>query len=574
MLAAVAALMLVATRPAVYAQQDSSVEQSSPEAGGELKNVAVIAAAKWEKLIGDVGFLGSLAGKPEMGQMTEGMFSFFTQGKGPNAVDKTKSFGVIVQTDGANFFPVGVLPVKKPKDLIDVAKGYGAEVKDAGDGVQELALPNQRSLFVKQNGDTAFVSSSAAALAKTPANAQEILSKLVGDYDLAGHVAVRNVPEMYRQFALQAMQAGAQQGLKKKENESDEEYAKRQKTTEAQMEQMSRMINEIDSLKFGWAVNSKEQRTFGDMSYTFLPDSKTAKQISSYKPAQTKFAGFYQPDAAVTMTMATQVDPKLMADDMAQMDVTINSTKDQLFTELDKKVDDEEVRDALKSAISDWFDAIGETLKSGSIDGGAALNASADSLTLVAGVHVKDTAKVESGLKKFEAGAKKRPDFPGIKWNAANHAGVSFHTMSIPVPADKEGPRKMLGENLDIAVGIGQDAVYLAAGKQNMDAVSKAIDASASATGKTVPPFEMTISLLPIMEVAAAQADSDQAKEVSEKVAEYLRTEAQGRDHIRVVEQIVPNGVKVHFEAEEGVLKGIGKASEAVQKQRMQRAGQ
>ena len=85
---------------------------------------------------------------------------------------------------------------------------------------------------------------------------------MVGEYDITAHIAVKNVPEMYRQFALQAMQAGVQQGMKKKEDESDEQYAERQKMTEAQMEQMAQMINEIDSLTFGWAVDSQQQRTY------------------------------------------------------------------------------------------------------------------------------------------------------------------------------------------------------------------------------------------------------------------------------------------------------------------------
>ena len=130
-------------------------------------------------------------------------------------------------------------------------------------------------------------------------------------------------------------------------------------------------------------------------------------------------------------------------------------------------------REALKAAANDVFDAIEATIKEGQIDGGASLNASPDSLTFVAGVHVKEPAKIEDALKKLEAVAKKQPDFPGIKWNAANHAGVNFHTLSAPVPEDKKGPRKMFGETLDVAIGIGPDAVYVAVGKDNIAAVEQ-----------------------------------------------------------------------------------------------------
>lgn len=559
---------IVAACAALVASLAPSLRAQSSEAG-ELKNVAVVGVAKYEKLIGDIGFLGTIAGKPESGQMLEGAFSFFTQGKGPNAIDKTKPWGVIVQTDGAQFLPVGCLPVLKPNDLLEVSKAFGAEVKPEADGVTEIVMPNKKSIYVKQDGGMAFISVAPGSLAKLPTNPQEILSKLVGDYVVAGHIAVKNVPEMYRQFALQAMQAGAQQGMKQNPGESDEAYAARQKMTEAQMKQMSQMLNEIDSIKFGWAVDAEQQKTYADFSYTALPGTKLAKQ-SAYGDPKTNFAGFYQPDAAATITLAAQTDPKNMTeDDLAQFDTALKQMTDQVNAELDKKVDDAETRDAIKAAFADWIAAAVETIKTGQVDGGGALMLSADSLTAIAGIHLKDPAKVTSGFKKLEAAAKKQPDFPGVKWDAAEHAGVKFHTMTIPVPATEEKPRKLLGDEVNVAIGIGKDAAYFAVGKDNLETVNKAIDASAAEKGKSVPPFELAISLGPIMEAASAQADEGPQKEVTQRVADFLKSEAQGRDHIRAVGQIIPNGLKYHFEAEEGVLKAIGKAAAITTEMRM-----
>jgi hypothetical protein len=49
-----------------------------------------------------------------------------------------------------------------------------------------------------------------------------------------------------------------------------------------------------------------------------------------------------------------------------------------------------------------------------------------------------------------------------------------------------------------------------------------------------------------------------------------LKNEAQGRDHIRMVGHVVPNGLRYRMEAEEGVLRGIGKASAEAQRQMME----
>jgi hypothetical protein len=190
------AALLVGAAPALRAEQDSD---NAPSANGELKTVAVIAGAKWDKLISDITFLGSLGGKPEAGQMIEGGFSFFTQGKGLKAIDKSQPWGVIVQTDGAQFLAVGCLPLLKPNDLLDIAKGYGAEMKEADNGATELVLPNKRSVFFKHANNMGYIGATAASLARLPENPQDVLAKLVSEYDLAGDIAVRNVPDMYRQ---------------------------------------------------------------------------------------------------------------------------------------------------------------------------------------------------------------------------------------------------------------------------------------------------------------------------------------------------------------------------------------
>ncbi len=544
--------------PAQTAPGEAPAATSAP--AGELTTLAVVAGARYEKLIGDIGFLGTLVGRPEAAQMAEGGIAFVTQGKGANLLDKSKPWGLIVQTDGLAFYYVGCLPIAKLDDVLEVAKGYGAEITDRGNGTKELVLPNKKSFFVKPQNDVVFISVTEASLSHLPANPQEILARRVADYDLSVEIAVKNVPEGIRQFALQAMQAGMQQGMRKLPDETDEQFAGRQKLAQDQMAQMSRMINEIDTVKIGWAVDAQQQRTYLDFTYQFVAGSKMAQKMAMYTDPRTNFAGFYQPDAAATLTFTTKADPSLIAEDLAQFETMIQNLRQQSDKQIDKKVSDPEAREALKAARNDLLDAVEGTIKEGQIDGAAFLRVSPESLTLIAGMHVKEPAKVESALKNLESTAKKSPDFPGIKWNAANHAGVNFHTLTVPVPETEEAPRRMLGKELNVAVGIGSDTVYIAVGHDNIEAVNKAIDASAAEKGKKVPPFEFALSLGPIMEVAADAAKGPE-KQKFQAVADLLKSQAQGRDHIRAVGQIVPNGLRYRIEAEEGVLRAIGAAA-------------
>lgn len=563
-----AAALSVAVPRTLNAQSTPGAEAESAPAG-QVKTVAVVAGANYDKLIADISFLGSMAGRPEAGQMAEGGLAFVTQGKGAKLLDKSKPWGLIVQTDGAGFPFVLCVPITKVDDVLEIAKGYGAEVKDDQNGIKQLALPTGKSYYLKPQKDVVYLSTAAASLNKLPADPQAILTKRVGEYDLSAVIALRNVPEVYRNYAVQAMQAGMQQNMKQLPNESDDQFAGRQKLAEGQMAQFTQMINEVDTFTLGWAVDKDKKRTYLDFSYQLVAGSKMAARAAAFKN-ETNFAGFYDPDAAATSIMALKADPKLVAEDIAQYEAAMQNAREQINREIDKneKLGDE--REAVKAAVGDILDAIVGTLQEAHLDGGSMLQLSPTSATIVAGMHVKDPTKIESALKKLEPVAKKSPDFTGIKWNAAEHAGVKFHTLSLPIPEKEKQPRELFGENLEVAIGIGSDAVYVAVGRDNLNAINKAIDASAAGKGKAVPPFELSISLKPIVDMAVTHADKSPNPEAIKALAEMLKNQAQGQDHLRLQVQTIANGQKYHLEAEEGILRAIGTAAAEAQKKRLQ----
>jgi hypothetical protein len=359
--------------------------------------------------------------------------------------------------------------------------------------------------------------------------------------------------------------------MQQKPDESDAQYQVRQQVAEAQMAQAKRAIEELDTLTIGWSIDANQQSTHLDVTVQAVPGSDMAKEIAASGQAKTNFAGFFQPDAAATLMFASQSDPQTAAQNAAQLEATMATAREQFAKQIEENEDiPDELRGDLKAVANDWFDAFGATVKSGQMDGGAALQLSANSATLVAGILVKDPAKFESGLKKLEASATKTQEFGGIQWNADKHAGVTFHTLNVPVPADQEAPRQLLGDTANFAVGIGPEAVYFAVGRDNLAAVKKAIDASAAASGKSVQPFELAVSLAPVAETMAAQAEDGAHKTAAQAVAQMLRAEAAGRDHLRVTGRVVPNGLRYRVEAEQGVLKALGKVAAERQRQAQQ----
>ena len=543
---------------------------------GEIKTVAVVGLSSYNNLVSDVNFVGSLADRPELGQMLQGTIALFTQGKGLDGVDQSKPWGVIVQTDGQQFYPVGCIAVTNLDNVLGIARNFGAQVQDGDEGAKQIVLPNGKTIHVKESSGWAYIAQMEAALSNLPADPLAELAKIVTEYDLGARISVQNVPEMYRKMAVQAMKAGMQDGLKQKEGEDDKDYEMRRQMAEAQIEQVERMVNEIDEVVAGWAVDASQQKTYLDFTYRFLPDSKMARQIAGYGQPKTNFAGFFQPDAAATLTFASQADPALIKEDLDKMRTMMQTMRKQAENAIDEEEDipDDATREAVKAALGDFMDAFQATMESGQMDGGAALQLGADKLTLVAGALVKEPGKFEEGLKKLATLAEKEPNFNGVQWNAANHQGVSFHTLSLPIPEDQDEVRQIFGDKADVAIGIGSDAVYVAVGRDSLEAVKKAIDASAAEPNKEVPPFELSMSLGQILEMAAATHADEDERPMIQAIADMLKNDAQGRDHVRTSGTFIDNGLQYRLEAEEGVLRAIGKATMVAQQKAQQEAMQ
>jgi hypothetical protein len=550
---------LTAVVPSAFAQQTSAA----------AKPLATVVFSSYDELMKDADFVGNLGGMPNASQMLNNMVMSFTQQKGLAGLDKSKPIGVIVQSSGDMPGGAVCLPVTDLNALLDVVKGFGITAKDAGNGLQQVSTPQGQSVFLKNTSGWALLSLSPDMINAVPADPGSVLAPLAKDYDLAVQLHVQNVPETYRQQAVEAMSQGAQQGMNKKDGESDEDYAQRQKMVQMQLDELKRFVNELDQFTVGLSIDGKGQRAYLDIAYTGVPGSKLAKDLAVSNDAKTNFAGFVQPNSAMTFSSASKVTDS----NAAQLDQMMDSVTSQMKTSLgDKDELNDEQKDKVKSAVDDFMSAAKATLKSGTIDAAGSLTLTAESLTFVAGGHVAEPKKIESGFKKIFDVAKEKhgEEAPKATWDAEKYGDVTFHKLAKDVPADKEDARKLLGDTVEMYVGIGKDAVYFSAGRDALDAVKKAIDASKASANKATTPGEVTFALGQIMTAAQTMAQDDQKPQI-QMISDMLANQAKDRDHVRMVAQPIENGVRMRIEAEEGVLRAIGMAAMQAQ---MRGAGQ
>jgi hypothetical protein len=533
----------------------------SPAAYAESKPVVTVSFAGYDALIGDLNFLGELSGTPQLAQSLEGILALVTRAQGLAGLDKKKPIGgaVSISEDG---LPAAVVfvPVSDGEKLLDALQGLIPEVEDLGDGLTRLKPINSPSVFMKEAEGWAYVSNSQDNLDDVPADPGKVIGDLAKKYDLAVEVNVGNVPPQFIEMAVGQMRQGAQGGLRQLPDEDDETYRVRKEFVEKYLDQFSQIIEEMDRITIGFAIDSKSRNAYLDVAMTVEPGGTMARQLNaaakSGKP--TKFAGLADKDAVANVHFTTPVmeeDKEVLLEMLA-----VGRKEAAKKIDEDASIDDASAKQAVQEMADDLFDVIEATINGGTLNGGAVMLGDGP-FEFVLGGLVVDARKLEKAVKRAVDMFGQAPEFPPVKLNAAEHDGVTFHTLTITSPDDEA--RKVFGEEITVAFGFGDDRVLIAAGDDPVEAASEVLDKSKGNAGAKLPAGQLQLKLAPLVKLGAESDDDNRA--LAELMVRLL--EESDKDHINVTSEIVPNGSKMRIEIEEGVLEAFGKAA----KQGMQR---
>ncbi len=530
----------------------------------ESKPVMVVSFSGYDALMADLGMVGALGGAPDTPKMLEGMMALATGGKGLAGVDKSKPMGAVVFADGEEFPVIAFVPVTDFKELLSVLEGPLGQAGDVGDGVYELSA-GEESVFITEKGGWAFVSNSAANLAKAPAAPVELLGGLEAKYDLAAKIMMKNVPESIRTMVTGFLQMGAQAAMERQPGETDEQYALRTRLAQQSVEQTVRAINDLDTILVGFAIDGTAKTAYLDFTVTAVEGSQTAQEMDELGDAKTDFAGMVLPGAAITL----RTTGKLSDSDATQMKSTITSVRASAMKELADQGLPEEQEQKAAQLLEDMLSVVESTIDSRRMDSGASLILKPDAATLVVGAYLADGAKLEKILKDIvEIAKQEQPQVAQlITLDAETHEGVNLHVAKVPLPADSgdEEAEKMIGlvgNPLEVVVGTAAQSAYVAIGRGALQTLKDAVAKSKAEAGKDVIPMEMKVSAGAIAQFVAEVADDEpQAKQMAGMIAGKL-AQSGGKDHLVITSQAVPNGATVRIELQEGILAVLGGAGQ------------
>lgn len=538
-LAVVAAVLLPAAAPLA--------------ARAETKPVAVLSLAGYDALMSDLNFLGELSGTPQLAQSVEGILALVTRAQGLVGLDKTKPIGAAVSlNEGGGPTPLVFVPVTDADKLLDALQGLVPTVEDLGDGYSRLKPANGPAIVMKEADGWAFLSTTQENLEDLPSDPAKLLGDLAEKYDVALRLNVQNVPEPFVQMAVQQMQAGAQAGLRRLPDEDDDTYRLRKEFAETYLNQMTQVVEEVDQITFGFAIDSQSRSSYLDVSLTVKEDGKLAEQIAAAaKGGQgTKFAGFADESAVANLHFAAPI----MKEDEAVLLDAVEAARKEATKKIDDSddLDDAAVKQAVQEMVGQVFDVAEATIRSGRINGGALLVGDGPFEFVVGGM-VVDAKKLEGVVKRAVDMFGQAPEFPAVKLNAAEHDGVTFHTVKLPDLDDDA--RKILGDDVVVALGFGKDRVILAIGEDPVETAADVLDESRQS--KKLPPMQLQVKLGPLVKIGAESDDDN--RELADMLVRLLEESEQ--DHVNVTSDFIPRGSRMRIEIEEGVLEAFGKAA-------------
>jgi hypothetical protein len=525
----------------------------------DLKPVAVVSLASYDKLLGNVELAGRLSGRPKLAKGLEGMLAVVTQGRGLAGVDTKRPWGVVIQADGSALGGYAFLPVDDFQKFQEVLQPYVKTVEDLGGGLHKVQGKGLRqTIYVKhiQSG-WLLVCDKPEGLANAPDDPTKILDGLPEHYDLAARLNVSNLPAAQREKLIAKLRERAEKDLQRRPGEDEQDYAIRKLLAAKLLAGVLTTVEDLDTVTLGWSSDEGAQRAAIEMALTAKGGTKSAYTLEQFDEVKTSFAGFRLPGAVLTGSVAASCPHA----DSTDLDELFKAIRVKAFGDVDAREASTKRAEAVKEFLGGLLEVIQETVASGRADGAVSVLLSPGAATLVAGRYVADGRKLEATCDKLVEAA--RQEDPGLvdtvlKRDVDTLQGVRLHTLSIPVPPDAKNRDKvvqLVGETLQVVVGFGEQSVYLAAGRDAIQTLKKAIEQSAAAGQHPTPPMEVSLALGQLAEFLAEAGQGGQQQRAA-TLAAALK-DAAGKDHVKLVAVPIERGVKLRLELEPGVLKMI-----------------
>jgi len=554
----------------------TSVAIASPWTGvcagesGKAKPVAVASFAGYNAARTDVDFLGKISSNSELVAGLEFLIQMATGGAGLEGLDKDRPWGVVVKADQAEadagqldpkrlMGGYAFLPVTDLDKLLGAFRGAIDAPKEE-DGLVVVRQNGGPPNYIKEAGGWAFVANDPKWLADLPENPLTLLGELAQEYDLAVSFDLAALPENIRERAIAKAKADASRELVQKPGEADEEFAARKVVTQQALRIASIAVRELEHVTLGWVLDAESGKTHLDVSVTARGDTGAAGWFARLERTKSNFSGFLMPDAAISGNWSVEFGKA----NIEGLSAVIDALRSKAIGDIESQNKSFEEQELAKKLVNNLLDVAQSTLATGRFDGGMIARLDADAVTLASGKYVAEGEKIDATIKEVVATVGKYE--PAIieqlvKLDAAEHNGVRFHTLTLPVTDETENReqiQRMFGPAIDVVVGVGPESVYTAIGRDALGTLLELIDGSKENAARTVAPLEFSLDVRQLAAFLAEYGGGEAERQQARKLAGVLDEIEGEKDRITVTAGPIPQGVKLRLDIDEGILIALG----------------
>jgi hypothetical protein len=514
--------------------------------------VVVMTLGSVNKLMQDVNYMSSIMGQPQAGGMFAMMAGTFTQG-----IDATQPIGVLVPLVNGAPQPIALVPTGDVKTVLKRLEAQTGPADELDDGTLVVLL-GASAVYIRQSGNWAVLAPSKELLGLAPADPTSLFEGMGNNYDIAMRLKMQQVPAELRGMITGQIRQGFEQAMAQQPG-GDVETAR--KMAESSMDQLESLINETDQLTFGINIDQSGKRLVIDTSFTAVPGSDMAAVYGSQKPVPSQFSSVIRDDAAAYYHAATSISPEAVKQARASITSSMAAVRNALASN--------NLTPAQQAEITEMIDRVVElaltSMSEGRADMGAVVLAGQDEFRFALGCFVADGNEAAKIVKDLAAKVENEPNAPRFKFDQSTYKGVTMHVVESDVPAGSEEARRMFGEVLQVHVGTGEKAVYLAVGNESEALMKELIDSAGSDSSANRPVGQLRFKLLPVLQFA----QSIEANDTLAAMIEALTRSADAGE-VAVVQESVANGQKTQIAVGEGLMKAIGAAGRQAQQRQLQ----
>ena len=534
LIAFVAALLLPAPQPTLA--QDSNVLNAT-------KPVVVVSLGSLQKLKQDVNYMSGVVGYPQGGFL----FGMFAETYAKD-LDQTQPLGILVPMVDQAPQPIALIPTPDVKQVLKKVEIQTGPADELEDGTLVISY-NANTVYIRQVGNWAVLASEKRYLDLAPADPSSAFTGMGNNFDIAFKVRVQEIPEQLRSVFVGQLRQGLEQAMAQ-QNPGDAEQAR--KTAEAQFAQLEQIIEKTDELTFGVNIDQSERHLLIETIFKAIPGSELAVVYGGQRPIASKFASVIRDDAAVYYHTATSVPPEGVEQTREAVQTYLQAFEQQIagMGDLTGKQ-----RDDLTAMTKEIADLAVASIEEGKADLGALLLADESDFRFVAGCFVADGNEAAAIVKEISERLKDETDSPEFKFDLSEYKGVTMHLVEAEVPEDQDEMRRAFGEKLQVHIGTGAKAVYVAVGDQSVDLLKELIDSADNDTLQARPIGQIRVSPLPLLQYIQSIESNDV---VSAMIDALSRAGDTGE--LMITSDTVDNGARSQITIGEGIIQSIGAA--------------